>query len=152
MHVVISEKTKAYRKQWYLDHKEQHYAKQKEYLARVGYNPKYTQKYKEINTVSYLYKMAKTRAKKKGLEFNIEKSDVIIPEMCPYFKVLLTTNSIGNNPWFPSIDRIDSTRGYIKGNIQVMSTLANRMKWNATPKQLLQFAIGVVEKAGLGLC
>lgn len=139
---------KAYRAAWYKKNKDKHYAKQKEYRARVGIKSEYSYRYKQSNTVSYIYKSAKTRAKKKGLEFNIEKSDVVIPEACPYFGEKLTVDSVGYNPWFPSIDRIDSSKGYIKGNVQVISTLANRMKWAATEDQLIAFAEGVLRKAG----
>lgn len=37
-----------------------------------------------------------------------------------------------------------TTQGYIKGNIWVISSIANRMKWNATKDQLLQFAKGII--------
>lgn len=103
---------------------------------------------KRVSTDRYLLKMAKQRAKKKGLEFSIVREDILIPEFCPYFNEKLNADSSGYNPWFPSIDRLDSTKGYIKGNIQVISRLANHMKWTATEEQLIQFAEGVLRKAG----
>jgi hypothetical protein len=48
------------------------------------------------------------------------------------------------NDFSPSIDRIDSTKGYIKDNIQVLSFLGNRMKNSATPDQLLTFAKNII--------
>jgi len=83
-----------------------------------------------------LFKLAKKRALKKGLEFNIELKDIHIPKRCPILKVLL----ICSTRYSPSIDRIYPDKGYIKGNIVVISTLANSMKANATPKELLIFA------------
>lgn len=46
--------------------------------------------------------------------------------------------------------REDSTKGYIKDNIQVISYLANVMKSHATDAELLQFAHGVIGMLGLG--
>jgi len=52
----------------------------------------------------------------------------------------------GRLPNSPSLDRIDPTKGYIKGNVEVISNLANTMKQNATPEELLAFAREVIKR------
>jgi hypothetical protein len=54
----------------------------------------------------------------------------------------------GYSDYSPSIDRIDCKRGYVKDNIQIISSIANRMKWTATQEQLLTFAKGVLALEG----
>jgi hypothetical protein len=79
--------------------------------------------------------------------FNIEISDVFIPEYCPYLGIKLSTN-INDcfSPNYFTIDRIDSSKGYIKGNIQVISRLANTMKNNATIEELITFSENVIKR------
>jgi len=106
--------------------------KKKESIKLLGLS-----KYQHVHELKQtLFKLAKKRALKKGLEFNIELKDIHIPKRCPILKVLL----ICSTRYSPSIDRIYPDKGYIKGNIVVISTLANSMKANATPKELLIFA------------
>jgi hypothetical protein len=94
-------------------------------------------KYKNLHELKQqLYRSAKKRALQKGLEFNIELRDIHIPKKCPILKVPL----ICSTRYSPSIDRIYPDKGYVKGNIAVISVLANSMKANATPKELLIFA------------
>lgn len=104
--------------------------------------------YRTNNPEWYMHYKAKKRAKDKGVEFNIEVSDVIMPKNCPVFKKYELKKEIsaksGPKPWSPSLDRIDNTKGYVKGNIQVISNKANTMKGNATPEELLQFAYWVI--------
>lgn len=92
------------------------------------------------NAKRKIYNDAKARALKKGLEFNIEIEDIVVPEVCPILHIRLEHNLKHSKENSPSIDRIDNTKGYIKGNIQVISTLANNMKNSATFEQLHKFA------------
>ena len=67
--------------------------------------------------------------------------------MCPALGIRLSLLKEGRTH-SPSIDRIDSSKGYTPDNIQVISTLANRMKQNATPDQLKAFAEWVLSQEG----
>lgn len=86
---------------------------------------------------------------KRKLEFNLSIDDIIIPTHCPYLGVeLLTHPDQSNSPNYFSIDRIDSTKGYVRGNIQIISLLANTMKNNATINQLIDFCKGIIRLHG----
>ena len=105
-------------------------------------------KYRADHPEWYMHTKAKKRARDNGIDFNIDVSDVVMPKYCPVFKKYelkkQPDTKSGPKPWSPSLDRIDNTKGYIKGNVQVISNKANTMKGNATPKELLQFAFWVI--------
>ena len=91
-----------------------------------------------INEVSAMWSRAKYRAKQKGLEFTIEQDDIVIPETCPLLRIPLICHrgkgsQQGNSP---SLDRIDPTKGYIKGNVWVISNRANTLKNDASLQEL----------------
>jgi hypothetical protein len=93
--------------------------------------------HKNIPPNAKLWKLAKSRATKKKWEFNIEPSDIVIPEFCPVLGIRLQSNSrSGPIHSSPTIDRIDSSLGYVKGNIRVISHRANQLKSNATVDEL----------------
>jgi len=89
---------------------------------------------------------AKENSKKSNREFDLELSDIVIPEYCPYLGIKLST-SFGDKdqPHYFSIDRLDSNKGYVKGNVQVLSMLANTMKSNATLQELVVFSENVIK-------
>jgi hypothetical protein len=79
-----------------------------------------------------LIQHAKQRAKRKQIEFSITENDFEIPAHCPVLGIELCKGDgkvIDNSP---SIDRIDSNKGYIPGNIMVISYRANCIKHNGT--------------------
>lgn len=110
----------------------------KEHKQKLG--REYYHKNKEQNQIKYLLKYAKHRAIKKGLEFSLIESDIVIPALCPIMQQPMTSKR-----YRPSIDRIDPTKGYTKDNIRVISSLANSMKWDSTKEELIQFCNSILK-------
>jgi hypothetical protein len=104
--------------------------------------------YRVNNPEWYMHNKAKRRALDRQIDFNIEVKDIVMPVNCPVFKKYKLkkeySEKSGPKPWSPSLDRIDNSKGYVKGNIQVISNKANTMKGNATPEELLQFAFWII--------
>lgn len=93
-----------------------------------------------------IWRRAKVRAKKQNVPFTIFVDDIVIPEFCPILGMKLVVHKGTSGAWpdSPSLDKIVPELGYVKGNIQVISSLANSMKFTATPEQMLLFAKWVV--------
>lgn len=91
-----------------------------------------------------LLRHLKQSAKKRNLEFNLTElylEELSFPITCPILGVELLYNQREYSPNKPSVDRIDSSKGYIKDNIQIISFAANRAKNNLTEAELKQFAL-----------
>jgi hypothetical protein len=83
---------------------------------------------------------AKYRAKKTGIDFSITLDDIPVPTHCPLLGVPLIAAKNGKvSRGSPSIDRIVSTLGYVRGNVWVISHRANALKSAFTLEQLEQF-------------
>ena len=92
----------------------------------------------KVDAAKLLYKNIKSRCKRIEREFSIELEDIIIPEKCPVFGFELKREDKQTWMCAPSVDRIDSSKGYIKGNITVVSRRANIIKRDATVDELEQ--------------
>jgi len=80
---------------------------------------------------------ARARARSRGLDFDLELDDIVIPEYCPVLGIKLSTETGNKNQYdSPSLDRIDSSKGYVKGNVAVISWRANWIKQNATLEEV----------------
>lgn len=86
--------------------------------------------------IGYLLRQVKYRAKKLGKEFDLTIEDLEIPETCPVFGIPLFLVSGRRGPNSYSIDRIDNSKGYVKGNVRVISFLANSRKGDMTIEQV----------------
>ena len=94
------------------------------------------------NPKQTLFKRAKDRAAKKGFVFTITLNDVPdIPDVCPVFGFKLEFGSRENRFSSPSLDRIDNTKGYVPGNLQVISYRANQLKSNGTLEEFRQLVV-----------
>ena len=94
------------------------------------------------NLESELFDKAKFRAQRDNREINITKDDIVIPEKCPVLNIHIVK---GDKHFGPSLDRIDNNKGYIKGNVRVISKRANRLKSDATLEEL-KLIVEYVEK------
>lgn len=81
---------------------------------------------------------ARLRAKEKGLPFDLETLEC--PDVCPVLGIpLVYMRGRGRRTSYddsPSVDRLRPEVGYVKGNVQVISARANRIKNDATLEDL----------------
>ena len=102
--------------------------------------------WQEKNIVSILYHISKSRAKKKGLEFNIEKSDIVIPDICPILRIPFDHSRYkGRRFNGASIDRIDSSKGYTEDNVQWVHKNVNNMKMQTSHQDFLNWCKLITE-------
>jgi hypothetical protein len=90
--------------------------------------------------IQMLFNASKARARNKQREHTITVQDILNAwppdNKCPVFGFELEWNSTGFRETSPSIDRVDSTKGYTKENIQIISWKANRIKGYASIEEL----------------
>ena len=94
------------------------------------------------NPARFLHTQLKHRAKARGQVFTIKITDLLpLPERCPALGIPINYGNLKTNRdnW-PSVDRVDSTKGYVPGNVAVISYRANRIKNNASTKELYSVA------------
>lgn len=87
-----------------------------------------------------LLNASRARARLKNREHTLTKQDLLelYPHdgKCPIFGFDLEWNGSGFRETSPSIDRIDSNKGYTKDNVQIISWKANRIKGYASVEDL----------------
>lgn len=84
-----------------------------------------------------MFRSAQARARAKGWEFSITVDDILLPAVCPLLDIPIFASEghpTGNSP---TIDRKDNSRGYVPGNIWVISHRANTIKSDASADELL---------------
>jgi hypothetical protein len=121
---MASEKERAYFRSYFAANRDKH---------RVSKH-----KYYEKSIEKVLVSRAKKRANKFGMEFDLRPEDITVPSTCPVLGIPLAVchGKSGGGNGSPSLDRIDSKRGYTKDNVLVVSWRANHIKNNSTIEEL----------------
>ncbi|MDP9904736.1 hypothetical protein [Arthrobacter bambusae] len=142
---MVTEAQRAYNRQYYLKNRDVFAERSKRrYSAkhteiRAHRKERYS---REDQLPRVILGRARQRAKMRGIEFSITLADIKIPKTCPVLGMPLERNTgegkAAENS--PSLDRTDPTKGYVPGNVQVISYKANCMKNNASIEGLLAFA------------
>lgn len=72
--------------------------------------------------------------------WEIERGDLEFPLVCPILGIELDWFAKKRKENSPSFDRIDSSKGYVKGNVVICSWRANRIKNDGTSEEHLKIA------------
>lgn len=97
------------------------------YYTRAGY--RWRLKYPKRAILNKV----KNNANRAAIEFNLTEEDIIIPDICPVLGTKLEFKTREDDyGCSPSLDRFDSSKGYIKDNVHVISWRANRLKSDGT--------------------
>lgn len=121
----------------YLANRDARLKKDKERRLINGHRWNATERAKHAaNPIPNMLANAKTRAQKKNLPFDLCLEDISVPNVCPALGIPLVVTpgkTTGNSP---SLDRIHNAKGYVRGNVVVVSFKANTIKNNATVEDL----------------
>lgn len=89
--------------------------------------------------VKQLLNQLKASAKKRGIEFDLTTADIDdigIPLTCPILGFPIYFYRGKPQPDSISFDRIDSSKGYTRDNLIIVSHRANQLKSNATLEEM----------------
>jgi hypothetical protein len=103
-------------------------------------------KWRESNLLKNTFIGRKSSAKRSGIPWEIEYTDLGHPTHCPVLGIELSyTGGRGAGPKAdsPSIDRINPKLGYVKGNVAVISHRANIIKQDASSAEIEKVAAWV---------
>ncbi len=77
----------------------------------------------------------KSNAKQAGIEWSVEFGEIEFPVNCPVLGIELDYWSDRRQDNSISFDRIDNSKGYVSGNVIIMSWRANRIKNDGTAEE-----------------
>lgn len=80
--------------------------------------------------IQAMLREAKRRAKGKGLPFDIGPEDIPWSDTCPILQIKLEKNRGNVQTHSPTLDRVNSKFGYVRGNVRIISWRANLLKGN----------------------
>jgi hypothetical protein len=108
-----------------------------------GSRVKYQADKRKANPIKAMLIAAKHRAKLAGIPFNLVEDDIQMPLYCPILGVKLIYGAAGKLNWAnntASLDRINNNKGYVKGNVHIVSSKFNTLKSNLSVDEIIRMA------------
>lgn len=105
----------------------------------------YRENWYKKNPSYFMYHNAKRRAKDMSIPFNLDWRLIEIPEFCPVLGIPMYRGDNGGSENSPSLDRIIPELGYVKGNVKVISSRANRLKSDGSLEDFQEIVKYLVE-------
>jgi hypothetical protein len=105
-------------------------SKKREFDAQVA--RKYAAKYADANA--------------RNIQFDLSFSDMkrLLKQKTCFYTGVELSEDVGGNKF--TLDRIDSAKGYVKGNVWIVSHRANRIKGDATSGELIKIGLALQGK------
>jgi hypothetical protein len=129
-------KKREYLRQWREKNRDRRLADLKEWKLRAQVR----------HPLQWLVSKLQHQAKLKGLEFDLTPADLELPTHCPVLGIPIVFPGPRHSPYLPSFDRIDPRRGYVKGNVLIISWRANCLKRDCTDPAELRAVADYMEK------
>lgn len=99
--------------------------------------------------VTRMLSCARERARVQGVPYDLDRQDIHIPERCPVLgiPIVLFDDRFGRRcDGLATLDRIEPAKGYVCGNVWVISHRANRLKADASLDELRMMVVALEEQ------
>lgn len=87
-----------------------------------------------------IFTQKKKNSKYSKWDWDLLISDIQFPTHCPVLGMKLDYSGSCTKENSPSFDRVDPKKGYVRGNVLVVSWRANRIKNDGTPEEHMRIA------------
>ena len=141
MPYATKEKANAYAKAWRSANREKSRRYQKAYKAKnittVRAQARARMRVKTAESPAFaMLAHARQRAKKRGVPCTISLEDIVIADRCPVLGIPMRQNRKTLGADSPTLDCVIPFKGYVPGNVCVISFRANRLKSSLTLHEL----------------
>ena len=138
---ILSNKVEYYikNKEIIIENRKEYYSNNRENIInykQIFYSEN-KEKIRKDHIITTLFRSARHRATIYNRLFDLDKADIIIPDICPYLNIPIIID-INEESYInsPSIDRIINEGGYTKNNIIIVSRKANLIKNNLSIEEI----------------
>lgn len=104
-----------------------------------SYMRTYLRQRRRARPVAALLERAKARARVKGLPYDLRHCDLALPTKCPVLGTALSFDGRRSHT-SPSLDRVVPDKGYVVGNVRIISDRANRLKGDRRYQEIVELS------------